>query len=265
MRTRCAGIRRVRSGSTSRHRFSPAPVQARPSRVNCDMTELADASAEQKVGEAIADPLASIERRRVEHFGADAVPLRPAAERDADLEREERRVATEAKGKSSLHRHRGVLALAVPIIGFVVLALVQLISANGRSAPRRVDGAASIAESARSSRTTSPRPSLAPARPVSVPGKSPSGDDRSRRPSPQERQQHSARRPRGEQRPHRSTSRSAANAAPPELEAEPESSPQSEPAPPESAPAPPAPEPTSSAGHQTAGRSEVETQFGFEQ
>jgi hypothetical protein len=225
-----------------------------------------DAHGERRVGEGSSGSIASLEQSCVEHFGADAVPLRPAAERRTELETEERLrlAAAGLSGKSALRGHRRVLAFAVPVLGFIVLAPVQLIGGSGRSSAGRMEGPATISASPHPGRTKGHRSSLAPAHPVRVRGGDRSGRDRVRRPSPRKHQQGRS----GSDPQSRQTSPNhAAGPPPPEFEPEPEPSPEPEPAPLESeAPPPePMPEPTSSADHQASGRSEVETQFGFEQ
>lgn len=278
-----AGERREGTAPVSPDDFIAWPVQPEASRVKGGMNQLIEASDGRSTRE---DAPASVdtrapERPGVERFGADAVPLRPTAERDAAAEREERLglVAAGSRRRSSLRSRRRLLALAVVVIGFVVLAVAQI---TGGGETKRIQKAAASSNAKAGSLTRSAGPSLAVAHADSAKrarsGRAEvqrrfAGQTARRRSHPRDagfsrRPQRDRKNP-AENRP-RNSRAAGASAPPDEVEPAPESAPAPAPTtapPPEPAPSPepemtPAttPPPESPPAEQNA----VRAQFGFE-
>jgi hypothetical protein len=255
----------------------PEPVQHAVSRVKGDMNELMDERDYRKVAPESDGPVGlASERAAAERFGADAVPLRSAAERDAESEKEERwRIVAAGSRRRSAFRRRRRFVLGLAIIGLVVLAVVRVTSGNTHAAQDPVQG--TVAPSAgRTQSSENPAP-LADAHAASR-KRAPPRPARRRRRDARHRQRRS-RSPDHQSQAHHPApphpTNEVASEPAPEPEAPPsyEPTPASEPAPePEAAPppeseprAPPStPEPTSSPENKTTERSQVEAQFGFE-
>jgi hypothetical protein len=260
------GERRMPVAPPSPGDFASEPVQAGASRVKGRMSELMEAVGEPRVGADTDGPATPVPGRPgAVRFGVDAVPLRPASERDAEVEQEERRrlVAAGSRRRSPLRRHRRLLVLGAVVIGLVVPAAVQITNGGNDAAPERIESKAA----ASASRNQSSRPSPPGTRAVS--GR--------RAPFPRAgRHGHGAGRQRGQGRPPNrhgrahhgvppDTSQEVAAEPAPEPEAAPAPEPEATPAPePGSTPATAAPGPTSSPEGKTTGQSQVEAQFGFE-
>lgn len=269
MTTLGADRRRVPTGSLpSSGHLGSGPVQSDGSRVNDRMNET-EVRDELHGALAVEGPLIPASGRPgAERFGADAVPLRPTAERDAEVEREERRrlVAAGSRRRSRPRRGRR-LALGVALLGLVVLAVAQISKGGDDSASGHVDRTAAVS----GSRNPSPRP------PFAGPY---AGEHRAARSRRAERHRSGARPEHRQSRPpnrrgqvhHRvQTGTSETIAAEPAPEADVPAVPEPEPEPrttlapePESTPSTPAPEPTSSPQGKTTEQSQVEAQFGFE-
>lgn len=247
------------------------PVQGTASRVYCGMADhVMDQTREgsEKVG--TPDPIPESDGR----FGDEAVPLRPATERDAEAEREAvlRLVAAVSPGESLLRRHHRTVALSLAFLALVAVAATQ-IGGGGDGPDQQSDpGATSAAEEPPPipAGANPAGPALAIANADSVSG---SQQLSHRQASPRRRRHPKDHRERQDD-PARQAA--AATAVPePTATPEPEPEPQLEPAPspaPEPAPEPePAPAPqqtqpsTSTPSNQTVEQSQVESQFGFEQ
>jgi hypothetical protein len=235
------------------------------------MNELMEAPEELRVGADSNGPVTPApDRPGNERFGADAVPLRPASERDAEVEREERSrlVAAGSRRRSPLRRRGRLLALGVVVVGVVVPAVTQISRGSSGTAPGHLESTAAASVS----RTRSLRPPLADAHAVSGRRGASARAERHRHVGGRRRRPHRLPHRQGQahhQAPPNTAGAAAAEPVPePEVAPapEPEQAPEPEPVPePEPAPPTPTAESTSSPESNTASeRSQVEAQFGFE-
>lgn len=212
------------------------------------------------------------DRDRDGSFGAEAIPLRPAAERSAAREREERlRLVTGGRRRLPLPRPRRAAGLALLVVALVASGLVILGRDGGATSPQ--GAAPALPRPEHGSRAALPRHprAAAVARPAPKPRRLVVRGTRPRHhPGPAHRRRVRHRR---EPAPARSTPAAAAASVPEAPAAPPspppEATPPSEPAPeaaptPEQAAAAPAPKPTSTPQDPPPESSQVEQQFGFE-
>jgi hypothetical protein len=244
-------------------------VQPGGTRVREGMDDLMETRDDLRAGAGADDPLtAAPGSPGVGGLGADAVPLRPISERDADLEGAERLrlVAAGSRRRKSMRR---ILRLSVPamiVLGLGVLVAMQFGDGKEEVAPPNTTSNARASTTASAARSLHPSPALAHA----VSGRRRRAD----------RSRHvDARQPRRRPRPHRGERSQRAGATravgEPVPEPQPETRPEvtSEPdtgvvatALPEPEPAPPTPAPVSASRPESNAteQSEVEAQFGFE-
>jgi hypothetical protein len=236
------------------------------------MTEVLEGRGTATVGET---PVAERKRSGVEHFGADAVPIQPNAER----ERGERlRLVTTPRARRSL-RPRLALLIGVVVVGALALVGGQIVGApDGERSANRIRSAALPTSTRADSVETSHQARLGQAHPLvaSRSGRKARGKQnrsgRSRRPQPERQRHHDRARRRAPDSAANSTAATEPASETTEPVPAPEPLPEPEPAPepsstsvPEPTPTAPAPEPTSPPEDGSTEQGQVESLFGFEQ